>query len=101
MVAYATLVAEDNHLPASLFVRTFECEIPKRSDGSWDVTGQSNEYLHGVREDSWGGWQIHLPDHPDISKQEAQDFEWATNWAAEEWVAGRAHEWTCYRLITH
>lgn len=50
------------------------------------------------REDSWGLAQIHLPDHPAITRQEAMDPAWAIDWAAQEFALGNAHWWTCYRL---
>lgn len=51
------------------------------------------------REDSWGVAQIHLPDHPDVSREQAQDIPFAVDWAAKEFAAGRATQWTCYRLL--
>lgn len=51
------------------------------------------------REDSWGVAQIHLPDHPDVSREQAQDITFAVDWAAKEFAAGRATQWTCYRLL--
>jgi hypothetical protein len=32
---------------------------------------------------SYGAFQIHLPSHPDISAEQANDFEWAAEWTAK------------------
>lgn len=50
----------------------------------------------GGREDSWGLCQIHLPDHPDITKEQAQDPNWCLPWMANQIAQGKGHEWTCY-----
>ena len=41
--------------------------------GTFDPTIQSQIIKNGIQEDSWGLAQIHLPDHPDISKQQATE----------------------------
>lgn len=80
------------------FYGTLACE----SEHFRDVRMQS-EYKnpHGPngREDSWGIAQIHLPDHPDVTREQAQDPSFAVPWAAEEFKEGRATRWTCYRLL--
>ena len=57
----------------------------------------------GKRENSWGVFQINLnPDgHPEISKAQALDIEWATRWAYGRYKAGMARkEWRyCYNFI--
>jgi|GEM_PF-5901442 len=32
---------------------------------------------------SFGAFQIHLPSHPDITKEQATDFEWSLRWTIE------------------
>lgn len=49
---------------------------------------------------SYGVWQIHLPSHPDITKEQALDPEWATKWAANMFAKGYAHRWTCARILS-
>ena len=49
-------------------------------------------------EDSWGVCQIHLPDHPDITKEEALDPVFCVNWTIEQFKKGHADWWTGYRL---
>lgn len=79
-------------LPDSFF-ETLRCESGFRNRQSEipDPRGP-NGY-----EDSWGIAQIHLPDHPNVTRAQALDPAWAAEWAAEQFAAGNAHLWTCYR----
>lgn len=48
---------------------------------------------HGT---SLGCWQIHLPAHPDISKQQAMSIVWSTEWSVKQLADGKCSEWsTC------
>ena len=38
----------------------------------------------GDKGTSYGIWQIHLPAHPDVSKSQAQDIIFSTEWAMNE-----------------
>lgn len=51
------------------------------------------------REDSWGVCQINLPSHHEITREQALDWRWCITWSAEEFKAGRASQWTVYRLL--
>lgn len=51
------------------------------------------------REDSWGIAQIHLPSHPEVSRENALDPIWAIDWAAYQFSQGNARWWTCWRLL--
>lgn len=79
---------------------TILCEAPTaKIDGVvlYDSEGQSNhKYKSGGREESWGLSQIHLPAHPDITKEQATDAQWALDWTAKEFSKGRASQWTCW-----
>lgn len=46
------------------------------------------------REDSWGIAQIHLPAHPEISKEQALDPKWSIDWAAFQFSEGHQDMWT-------
>ncbi len=48
---------------------------------------------HGT---SYGCWQIHLPAHKEISKEQAFDVVWSTNWSMQQLKAGNCKIWsTC------
>lgn len=74
-------------IKGSVFLDTLKCE----SDLDADAVGD-----YGT---SFGVAQIHLPAHPEITKAEALDPLWSINWAAEEFAAGHAGLWTCYRKL--
>lgn len=95
----ATQAALRHGLNVSKFLAVEACEIKKDSDGSWDYEAQSDWYKNGVRENSWGAFQINLTAHPTISKAEAQDPYWATEWAAQQWDAGHASMWSCWKSL--
>lgn len=47
------------------------------------------------REDSWGPWQIHLPSHPGVTREQAQDPVWSTAWAISK-IKGGFKRWSCW-----
>lgn len=49
-------------------------------------------------EDSWGIPQIHLPDHPDVTKNQAMDIVWSIEWAAKEFKKDPTI-WSCYKKL--
>ena len=76
--------------------RTLSCESQdfQNIQSKWPkATGPNG------REDSWGIAQIHLPDHPGISREDALDEHWSIGWAAQQFATGHATRWTCYRLL--
>jgi hypothetical protein len=78
-------------------------------ESGWNYTVQSNHKYHpgntpkglspGMREQSYGLVQIHLPAHPHISKEQATDPEFAVDFLAKNIAAGRASMWSCYNTI--
>lgn len=50
-------------------------------------------------EDSWGIAQIHLPAHPDISREEAMNDEFAIGWMMREFSRGNQRIWSCYKTL--
>lgn len=61
--------------------------------------GQFNPLAEGDNHTSFGTWQIHLPAHPEISKKQAEDINWSTEWAAQQFLKGSADIWTCHRQL--
>ncbi len=45
---------------------------------------------------SFGIWQIYLPSHPNVTKTQAQDPYWATEWSMLR-LKKTPEIWTCYR----
>lgn len=94
----AKQIAQRKGIPEYLFVETM-----RRESAGFTVIGQStvpNAEGPNEREDSWGICQIHLPDHLEITKEQAEDPSWCLNWSADEFKAGHARNWTEYRKLT-
>ena len=47
---------------------------------------------------SFGLFQIHLPSHPSVTRDQALDPEWAVEWAAQKFKIDPSI-WTCYRNL--
>lgn len=73
-------------LKPNILLRTLECE------------SNLNPKAVGDGGTSFGIAQIHLPAHPSISKEEALDPYFSITWAAEQFAAGNARMWTCWRI---
>lgn len=54
----------------------------------------------GSFEQSYGLVQIHLPDNPSVSLEEATDPEFSIEFLAQKLKAGRGNMWTCFRKIS-
>lgn len=87
-VATEIRLVQKEHGLSEAFYKTAVCE------------SHLDTYAVGDQGTSFGVWQIHLPAHPDITKAEATDYVWATEWAAHQFLEGHAKEWTCYRILT-
>ena len=55
------------------------------------------EYQEGDHGTSFGLSQIHLPAHPDITKQQAYNPFFSLNYMASEISKGHGSMWTCYQ----
>lgn len=55
--------------------------------------------IAGEREKSFGLAQIHLPDHPSISYEQATNPEFAIDFMAKNFAEGNARWWSCYKMI--
>lgn len=54
---------------------------------------------YGKREDSWGLAQIHLPSHPNITKEQAQDPNFSIEFIVKNFSKGNKEIWSCYKKI--
>jgi len=53
----------------------------------------------GMQEKSYGIAQIHIPDHPHVSIEEAKDPEFAIEFMANAFSNGKQVWWTCWRKL--
>lgn len=58
-----------------------------------------NPNAEGDHGTSFGLSQIHLPAHPDITKEQALDPEFAIKFMAKEMSQGNSWKWTCWKMI--
>lgn len=72
---------------------TLRAVIFNESGYDWD---NESDYAHGIPT-SFGACQIHLPDHPEVTKSQALDPNFCLNWTAEKISEGEGHMWTGYR----
>ena len=76
--------------------RTIACETAN----TWDADIQSGyHYPTGGQEQSFGLAQIHLPDWPTITIDQAKDPHFAISFMAEQFGSGNARAWSCYRKL--
>lgn len=71
-----------------IMMRTLYCE----SRLKFDAVGDGGH--------SFGIAQIHLPSHPEITKADALDPDFAIRFMAQEFEKGNAWKWTCWRIIS-
>lgn len=87
----------------TIMVGIIDCE------SSWDTTLQSKHLysfsdprrsiVKGERERSYGLVQIHLPDHPNVTLEQATDPEFAVDFLAKNIAQGRLGMWSCAELL--
>lgn len=100
VIALVKKYAQPLHVNQKSMLETIRCEAKKNEDGTYDPLGQS-EVLRpdGTQEKSFGLVQIYLPDHPEITKAQAQDPDFAISFMASEFSAGHASAWSCWKLL--
>ena len=89
--------ADEYDVNAATMHRVISCETggtydPKIQSYVIDPTGPNG------REDSWGLSQIHLPAHTYVTREEAQDENFALEFMAKKFSEGEHHIWTCWHL---
>lgn len=73
--------------------------IKYETAGTFDPCIQSKYMYKGAREESYGLAQIHLPAHPDITKEQACNPVFAVAFMAREFSLNRQWEWTGWKLL--
>jgi hypothetical protein len=74
--------------------RTFDFDL---QSGLKYKKGNRWGFPAGTLEKSYGVAQIHLPDHPEITYEQAIDPEFSVAYMASEFSKGRAKQWMGYR----
>lgn len=92
-----TYYGEKYKVNSDIMLNVIRCETHFRNK-------QSDIYLNGVREDSWGLSQFHLPSQNKyngeiITKEMALDPNIAVEAMAQIMSKGHYNKWSCYRKI--
>jgi len=82
--AYIALSATKHGVDAYQLLATLQCE------------SGLDPHAINTKEGSFGIAQIHLVAHKDITIDQAFDWQWSVDWAAEQFSKGRQSMWTCY-----
>jgi hypothetical protein len=87
IIAYIKQKALEAKIEPSEIIRTLTCE------------SHLDPQAIGDKGTSYGLSQIHLPAHPEITKDQALDPRFAVDFAVDAFSHGEASMWTCYRLL--
>ena len=94
IVAYIKKEALKRNIEPEPIIETIKCE----SNFIPDVQSR-HRYADGTREQSFGLVQIHLPSHPYVTKEQANDPEFAIDFILDAWQSGQQRMWTCARML--
>lgn len=72
---------------------TFNPQI--QSQVRYNFSSPQRGIVKNEQEKSYGLAQIHLPDHPTVSVQQATDIDFSLNFLAENLSKGRDRMWSC------
>jgi hypothetical protein len=70
----------------------FQSELTYKKGNRWNLPA-------GSREQSYGLVQIHLPDHDDITYEQAIDPDFSVNYLAKNLHEGHGEMWSCYHKV--
>lgn len=84
-----------------VMLRVMACENKERnpkgqSKHLYYFSDPKRAIVQGTRERSFGLVQIHLPDHPEVSYEEATNPEYSIEFLAKHLSLGHGYWWTCY-----
>lgn len=97
--------ADKYNVSSELMTQIISCETantfnPKiQSRVVYKFSSSKRGIVKGTREQSFGLSQIHLPDHPNVSYEEATDADFALDFMASKISDGQANIWSCYKNI--
>ena len=91
--------AEAHGIDGDQMAHTIWCETGFynfQSDNTYDFTDTKRGIYEGQQELSFGIFQIHLPDHPEIKKETASNSFVAIEWAIKNWNVTKNVIWYAY-----
>lgn len=100
IIAKIHLYSDKYNVPFERVYNTIACETGKTFDTKiqsrvkYNFSAPNRGIVEGTQEMSFGLAQIHLPDHPKISYEQATDVDFAINFMAESYSKGK-DLWYC------
>lgn len=85
--AYARYEAKVEGVNGDHLIATLRCEAHFNANAVGDYG------------ESFGLAQIHLPDHPNVTREQALNGYWAIDWTIHQFYAGNAEMWSCWRKL--
>ena len=100
IIAKIKLYSDKYNVPFKRMYNTIKCETAGtfdpmiQSQVKYNFNSAKRGIVKGTLEESYGLSQIHLPDHPKVSLEQATDIDFALNFMAREYSLG--HDiWYC------
>lgn len=100
-----TYYAEKYKVSEDLITDLIDCETSHtfnpvmQSNIRYNFSSSKRGIVKGERERSYGLAQIHLPDHPEVSYEQAINAEFAIEFMAKNIADGQVGMWSCYKIV--
>ena len=97
--------SEKYNVSEELMTDMIACETSNTNNPSiqsnirYNFSDSKRGIVKGEREKSFGLAQIHLPDHPEVTYEQATNADFAIQFMAREISEGHANIWSCYKLV--
>lgn len=97
------MYAKKYDVSAEVMANIIKCENvgldpKKQSNLIYDFSDERRGIIKGTREMSFGLSQIHLPDHPNVSYEEAINEDFALEFLAKN-IKTNPEWWSCYKKL--
>lgn len=86
---------------ATVMCENRKLDVDIQSEHLYRYSDPARGIVKGEQEQSYGISQIHLPDHPTVTYEQAIDPAFSAEFMAKAFAAGKASWWTCYRKLRY
>jgi len=97
--------SEQYNVSSELMTQIISCETSGTFDSKiqskilYKFSSSKRGIVKGTQEQSYGLAQIHLPDHPEVTYEQATDADFALEFMANELSKENGEIWSCYKII--
>lgn len=97
--------SKEHDVSPDLMMAIMKCENdtfdPTRQSGiTYSFNDPKRGIVKGETEKSFGLVQIHLPDNPNITYEQATDAKFSINFLAQSLSDGYGKRWSCYSIVS-